>query len=85
MTDVSKIALVYLCARLIRGGFALLDTQFVTAHLRQFGTIEVDKPRFHELLEPALAISTANFWALDRRTPPPEILEIIRAHQRGVG
>ena len=81
MTDVSKIALVYLCARLIRGGFVLLDTQFVTAHLRQFGTIEVDKPRFHELLEPALAISTANFWALDRRAPPLEILEIIRAHQ----
>jgi leucyl/phenylalanyl-tRNA---protein transferase len=82
MTDVSKIALVYLCARLIRGGFTLLDTQFVTAHLRQFGTIEVAKPRFHELLEPALALTAANFWALDRAAPPTEILEIIRAHQR---
>ena len=32
--DASKVALVYLCARLIHGGFSLLDTQFVTEHLR---------------------------------------------------
>ena len=41
--DASKVALVYLCARLIRGGFSLLDTQFVTEHLRQFGTVEIDR------------------------------------------
>ncbi len=41
--DASKVALVYLCARLIHGGFSLLDTQFVTEHLRQFGTIEIER------------------------------------------
>jgi leucyl/phenylalanyl-tRNA---protein transferase len=85
MADASKISLVYLCARLIRGGFTLLDTQFVTAHLRQFGTIEVDKPRFHQLLEPALDITTANFWALDRHATPTEVLDTIRLHRAETG
>ena len=61
--DASKVALVYLAARLIHGGFTLLDTQFVTDHLRQFGTVEVDRSDFHKLLEPALARS-ADFLAL---------------------
>ena len=39
--DASKVALVHLMARLRLGGFLLLDTQFVTAHLAQFGAIEV--------------------------------------------
>ena len=82
MADVSKIALVYLCARLIKGGFVLLDTQFVTNHLRQFGTIEVDKPQFHVLLEAALA-RTADFWALDRGAEPDEVLAVIQQNQAG--
>ena len=49
--DASKVALVYLCARLIHGGFTLLDTQFMTEHLRQFGAIEIDRAEFHTLLE----------------------------------
>ena len=53
--DASKVALVYLCARLIHGGFSLLDTQFVTEHLKQFGTIEIERDAFHALLEKALA------------------------------
>src|SRR6185295_3053341 len=61
--DASKIALVHLIARLIRGGFSLLDTQFVTEHLRQFGTIELDRNAFHSLLEKALA-HQANFMML---------------------
>ncbi|HYN39106.1 MAG TPA: leucyl/phenylalanyl-tRNA--protein transferase, partial [Rhodospirillales bacterium] len=36
-TDASKVALVHLVARLRLGGFVLLDIQFVTQHLRQFG------------------------------------------------
>lgn len=52
--DTSKIALVHLCARLIYGGFRLLDTQFVTDHLRQFGAVQVHKDRFHKLLSQAL-------------------------------
>ena len=41
--DASKIALVYLVARLRYGGFTLLDTQFVTGHLSRFGAIEVSR------------------------------------------
>jgi len=53
--DASKIALVYLIARLIHGGFVLLDTQFVTDHLARFGAIEVTRSEFQRLLEGALA------------------------------
>ena len=61
--DASKVALVYLCARLMHGGFSLLDTQFVTEHLKQFGTVEIDRDEFHTLLEKALA-HQADFHAL---------------------
>jgi leucyl/phenylalanyl-tRNA---protein transferase len=53
--DASKIALVYLVARLRFGGFVLLDTQFVTGHLARFGAIEVGRAEFQRLLEGALA------------------------------
>jgi leucyl/phenylalanyl-tRNA--protein transferase len=72
--DASKVALVYLCARLIRGGFSLLDTQFVTDHLKQFGAIEVERPEFHRRLEKALA-HRADFAALPRDALPAQILE----------
>ncbi len=52
--DASKIALVHLVARLKAGGFTLLDTQFVTDHLRQFGTIELERDEFQTELEKAL-------------------------------
>jgi leucyl/phenylalanyl-tRNA--protein transferase len=52
--DASKIALVYLVARLKYGGFTLLDTQFVTGHLARFGAIEVSRQEFQRLLEDAL-------------------------------
>ena len=52
--DASKIALVYLVARLKYGGFELLDTQFVTPHLARFGVIEVSRSEFQGLLEGAL-------------------------------
>jgi leucyl/phenylalanyl-tRNA--protein transferase len=53
--DASKIALVYLIARLKYGGFTLLDTQFVTGHLARFGAIEVSREEFQRFLEVALA------------------------------
>lgn len=74
--DASKIALVYLCARLIEGGFTLLDTQFSTPHLAQFGTIEVPRRTFRRLLNKALELE-ADFNRLARDTPAAEILEII--------
>ncbi len=54
MRDASKIALVYLVARLKYGGFTLLDTQFVTGHLARFGAIEVSRQEFQRCLEAAL-------------------------------
>jgi len=74
--DASKVALVYLCARLAYGGFTLLDTQFVTDHLRQFGTIEVERQEFHRLLEPALA-RQADFNALPVNVPAEQVLSIL--------
>jgi leucyl/phenylalanyl-tRNA--protein transferase len=79
--DASKIALVHLIARLIAGGFRLLDTQFVTEHLKTFGAVEVAKHRYHTLLEQAL-IGEADFAALpvDRPVSGDEALEIIRGN-----
>ena len=84
-TDASKVALVYLVARLIKGGFTLLDTQFVTDHLRQFGTVELDKASFHVELERAL-LKDGNFLALARDASPDDVLAIIRgADCNGIG
>jgi len=52
--DASKVALVHLVARLIKGGFRLLDCQFMTEHLRAFGTIEVPREEFRVLLADAV-------------------------------
>lgn len=54
-TDASKVALVHLVARLIAGGFTLLDAQFMTEHLRQFGAQEIPRAEYHRKLERALA------------------------------
>jgi leucyl/phenylalanyl-tRNA--protein transferase len=54
-TDASKVALVHLVARLRRGGFTLLDAQFLTAHLARFGAIEVPRARYRRMLAGALA------------------------------
>lgn len=78
--DASKIALVHLAGRLIGGGFTLLDTQFVTDHLRQFGTIEIDRDDFHRHLDHALG-QTADFLRLPLDVSGEAILDIIeQAH-----
>jgi leucyl/phenylalanyl-tRNA--protein transferase len=61
--DASKIALVHLVARLKAGNYRLLDTQFVTEHLRTFGAVEVSRPVYHKLLDAAL-VGEADFGAL---------------------
>jgi leucyl/phenylalanyl-tRNA--protein transferase len=66
--DASKVALVHLVARLKAGGYRLLDTQFVTDHLRTFGAIEVPRRQYHKLLEAALS-GEGDFAALDVRHP----------------
>ncbi|MCD8497363.1 MAG: leucyl/phenylalanyl-tRNA--protein transferase [Alphaproteobacteria bacterium] len=53
-TDASKIALVHLCARLHKGGFTLLDTQFVNDHLQQFGVYELPHREYMKDLREAV-------------------------------
>jgi leucyl/phenylalanyl-tRNA--protein transferase len=52
--DASKVALVHLVDALKRGGFTLLDTQFITGHLSRFGAIEIPRQRYALLLQDAL-------------------------------
>jgi len=54
--DASKIALVHLVARLKLGGFTLLDAQFQTAHLAQFGTEEVPRLIYKQMLAAAVDV-----------------------------
>lgn len=55
--DASKVALVHLVARLLAGGYDLLDCQFQTEHLEQFGTEEISQADYLRLLDRALALS----------------------------
>lgn len=52
--NASKIALVHLVARLIHGGYILLDAQFHNPHLEQFGIEEISRREFHTILREAL-------------------------------
>jgi leucyl/phenylalanyl-tRNA--protein transferase len=52
--DASKVALVHLVEGLARGGFTLLDTQFITGHLASLGAIEIPRARYLALLHDAL-------------------------------
>jgi leucyl/phenylalanyl-tRNA--protein transferase len=57
--DASKVALVHLVARLRLAGFTLLDTQFVTSHLAQFGTREVPRDAYRRSLADAVDLPAA--------------------------
>jgi leucyl/phenylalanyl-tRNA--protein transferase len=80
--DASKVALVHLVARLIAGGFVLLDTQFVTEHLRTFGATEVSRRRYRTQLDKALD-GVADFARLpvDRPVGGAEALAIIAGRE----
>jgi leucyl/phenylalanyl-tRNA---protein transferase len=54
VADASKVALVHLVALMRIAGYRLLDVQFVTPHLAQFGAIEVPRAQYHRLLAEAL-------------------------------
>ena len=86
--DASKIALVYLVARLKYGGFTLLDTQFVTDHLVRFGAVEISRQAFQRRLEDALSCNlgssgaggpgnAASFAALSADAAPAAVLELV--------
>ena len=58
--NASKVALVHLVARLVKGGYSLLDTQFETPHLRQFGVVEIRREDYRARLQRAVR-ETAQF------------------------
>jgi leucyl/phenylalanyl-tRNA--protein transferase len=60
--DASKVALAHLVLRLRKGGYRLLDTQFVTAHLERFGVIEIPRQEYRSALAQAIT-SQARFTA----------------------
>ena len=76
--DASKVALVHLVARLRAGGFRLLDTQFVTDHLKTFGATEVPRRRYHKLLADAL-VGEADFAVFPLGEPIPGATALSRA------
>ena len=65
-TDASKIVLVHLVARLQAASFVLLDTQFITDHLRQFGAVEISRAEYHSRL--SLALSEYSAFSLSGRS-----------------
>jgi leucyl/phenylalanyl-tRNA--protein transferase len=76
--DASKVALVHLVARLRRGGFSLLDTQFVTSHLAQFGATEVPRRAYKQMLRNAMEHAADwNVWPTDRTVSGEEVLAAI--------
>jgi leucyl/phenylalanyl-tRNA--protein transferase len=75
--DASKTALVHLVARLIVGRFQLLDAQFTTAHLKQFGAEQIDRVAYHERLKAALG-ATGEFTAGGDAMSGADALALIR-------
>lgn len=80
--DASKVALVHLAARLVAGRFRLLDAQFVTTHLTQFGAVEISRRHYQRVLEQALR-AEADFEALPRRISGAEALAVLGAGDSG--
>ena len=74
--DASKVALAHLVGRLRLGGFTLLDTQFITAHLAQFGATELPRARYLTLLD--AATTRPGRWAADEDDIRDEIARIGR-------
>ena len=81
-TDASKVALVHLVARLVKGGFGLLDTQFVTPHLASLGAIEVSKAIYRRRLSEAI-LHDGDFWVWprDKRVTGREALSLLQSFE----
>lgn len=75
-TDASKVALVHLVGRLIVGGFSLLDAQFQTDHLSQFGAVEISRADYRRRLAAALE-READFARLSPHALGEEVLQAI--------
>ena len=62
--NTSKIALAHLVARLKVGGFQLLDTQFISDHLKTLGAVEIPRAIYEKQLSAALLVD-ADFYRSD--------------------
>lgn len=80
VTDASKVALVHLCARLRLGRFKLLDTQFVTDHLKKFGAVEIPAREFLKKLEAALSVHCLFPTDIDAETLNAEFERMFSKH-----
>lgn len=76
-TDASKVALVHLVGRLIIGGYRLLDAQFHTDHLAQFGIEEIPRAEYQVRLAGALAGVAGAFGAAGGGTTGAVVLQAI--------
>ncbi len=74
--DASKVALVHLVARLNAGRFRLLDAQFMTEHLAQFGAAEIPRALYRKKLAEALA-READFYHLPAYADGASVLQAI--------
>ena len=78
-TDASKIALVHLVARLKAGGYTLLDCQFQTEHLSQFGVVEMPRDDYRQKLGAAIDLK-GDFYELPGHTPGRMALDVIESN-----
>ena len=74
--DASKVALTHLVARLKTGGYKLLDTQFTTEHLAQFGVEEISRSDYRRRLAQALE-HDADFYRLPAYADGEAVLQAI--------
>lgn len=74
--DASKVALAHLVATLKRAGFQLLDAQFMTSHLAQFGAVEIPRDDYVKVLDAAVR-GEAEFSGDDPMTGA-EVLEWVQ-------
>ena len=74
--DASKLALVWLVARLRQGRYRLLDTQFQTEHLSSLGVVEISRDDYHAKLDMALGVD-ADFLAMPEDLPVDQVLQVI--------
>jgi leucyl/phenylalanyl-tRNA--protein transferase len=74
--DASKVALVHLVGRLIVGRYRLLDAQFMTEHLAQFGAMDIPRSHYRKRLTGALA-QDADFYRLPAYAAGEAVLQAI--------
>jgi len=74
--DASKMALAHLVARLLHGGYTLLDTQFVTEHLSRFGAVEISRAAYHRLLGRAMS-READFYSLPADISGADVVQLV--------